>query len=155
MKSTRRFWWFSSLTPTPILRIAQLILCGLFPLGEFCAHAQYTTDREPPGPSSRKTPLVISEIMYHPLVVRSRPNESTEFIEVSNPQPWPENIGGYAIDGSVQYTFPSNTVIAARGSIVVARQPGTIRTNYGIENVLGPWRNANVVRLPLNGGTVA
>src|SRR3954467_3258705 len=95
------------------------------------AIAQFTLDREPVGPSSRKTGLVITEIMYNP---RPVPNLATnltlEFIELFNSKPWQENIGGFAIDGSVHYTFPSNSVLAAGSYLVVARVPELIQSNY-------------------------
>ncbi|SRR6266516_6865880 len=100
--------------------------------------AQYVTDREPIGPSSRKTGLVISEIMYHPRVNPARTNDSTEFVEIYNSQPWEEDLSGFSIDGSVHYAIPSNTVLPAGAYLVVARQPELVQTNYGITNVFGP-----------------
>ena len=41
---------------------------------------------EKPGPSSRRSPLVISEIMYHPPTREDGAN--LEFIEIYNSQPW-------------------------------------------------------------------
>lgn len=105
------------------------------------------------GPSSRKTGLVISEIMYHPRVVTTT-NESLEFIELHNTNPWSENIGGYAITGSVAYVFPTDTVLAAGGYLVLARQPQVVSAHYGLTNVFGPWNNATTSRLPTTQGTV-
>ena len=64
------------------------------------ALAQVSHKHEPLGPSSRKTGQVITEIMYHSRVVTTT-NESLEFIELYNSNPWSENIGGYSITGSV------------------------------------------------------
>ena len=49
--------------------------------------------REPLGPSSRKTPVVFSEIMYKP-AARADSN-NLEFIEIYNSNPWFHDIGGY------------------------------------------------------------
>jgi len=55
----------SFLFATPALAFTLFVFLGGAP-----AHGQstsgFTLDREPPGPSSRKTPLVITEIMYNP-----------------------------------------------------------------------------------------
>ncbi|HMJ63703.1 MAG TPA: lamin tail domain-containing protein, partial [Candidatus Binatia bacterium] len=91
-------------------------------------------DVEPPGPSSRKTGLVISEIMYHPKF-----SNDLEFVEILNANNVPENIGGYRLAGDIAYTFPSNTTLAAGGVLVVARRPALLQAAYGISGVLGPW----------------
>jgi hypothetical protein len=84
---------------------------------------------EPLGPSSRRTGLVISEIHYHP---PERPDgRNLEFIELYNSQEWFEDISGYSISGAVDYTFPSNTLFAARSFIVLAAAPADITTVYG------------------------
>ncbi len=116
--------------------------------------AQYTTDREPIGPSSRKTGLVISEIMYHPQVNPARTNDSLEFVEIYNSQPWVEDLSGFSLDGSVHYAFGPNTLLQAGAYLAVARQPELVQTNYAITNVLGPWDGAATNRLPINRGTV-
>ena len=105
------------------------------------------------GPSSRKTGLVISEIMYHPRVVTTT-NESLEFIELHNTSPWSENIGGYSITGSVAFTFAPGTVLPPDGYLVLARQPQVVLAHYGLTDVVGPWLNAGTSRLPTTQGTV-
>ena len=96
---------------------------------------------EPLGPSSRKTGLAISEIMYHPRTVPGS-IRSLEFVEVFNSQAFWEDIGGYRLTGSIDYTFPTKTVIPAGGFLVVARDPEFVRSHYGITGVLGPWVGA-------------
>ncbi|HEY2951819.1 MAG TPA: lamin tail domain-containing protein [Verrucomicrobiae bacterium] len=108
---------------------------------------------EPLGPSSRKTGLAISEILYHPRTVAGFSN-SLEFIELFNSQAFDERIGGYRISGSVDYLFPTNTVIKSGGFIVVAREPAFVQTYYGLSGVLGPWIGASSNGLPGGSGTV-
>src|SRR5205085_4209479 len=110
-------------------------------------------NREPIGPSSRATGLAITEIMYHP---RNPPgvSNSLEFIELYNSQAFFEKIGGYKISGSVDYTFPSNTVLQAGSFLVVARDPAFVKSYYGIANVVGPWEGAETNNLPNGTGTV-
>lgn len=103
---------------------------------------------EPLGPSSRRTGLVISEIMYHPAARADGKN--LEFIEIFNSEPIFMNLGGYRLTGSIDYTFPSNQVIAAGGFLVVARAPSDVASAYGINGVLGGWTGP----LPGNSGTV-
>src|SRR5262245_62053415 len=92
---------------------------------------------ETPGPCSRRTPLVISELMYHP-PARADSND-LEFVELFNSQLWPEDISGFRLAGAVQYTFPAGTMLAAEGVLVVAADPTAVRNAYGITNVLGPF----------------
>ena len=139
---------FDSRSRVLVLGLLAVLACG-------SAEAQFTLDREPVGPSSRKTGLVITEIMYNPRPVAGlSTNLTLEFVELFNSKPWEENIGGFAIDGSVHYTFASNTVLSAGAYLVVARVPGMIQTNYAITNVVGPWDGATTNRLPTDIGTV-
>jgi Lamin Tail Domain/CotH kinase protein len=123
-------------------------------VGEF-AQAQYSADRELAGPSSRKTGLVITEIMYNP---KPLPGQSTnvtlEFIEVFNSKPWAEDISGFSIDGMVRFVFPANSMLQPGGYLVVARYPGLVQTNYSITNVVGPWIGATTNRLSTERGQV-
>jgi hypothetical protein len=110
---------------------------------------------EPLGQSSRLTPLVISEIMYHPADVFVGTNEAElEFIELANSRGEPENISGYRISGDVDYTFPPGTVIPGGGFLVVARSPADMQAVYGLSGVLGPWDGASTNGLPNDSGTV-
>lgn len=95
------------------------------------------SDFEPIGPSSRRTGLIISEIMYHPT---SRPDgKNLEFVELFNTQPFSEKLGGYRLEGTISYTVPSNLVIRPGSSVVVAQDPAAVRLEYGLTNVLGPY----------------
>lgn len=119
--------------------------------GEFSAQEPtglFREDVEPPGPSSRNTGLVISEIMYHPSPEFG--GEELEFLELFNSQPTFEDIGGYSIQGSLDFTFPEGTTIGAGEYLVIAGKPQAIRNFYGIENVIGGFDDP----LPDNQGTV-
>ncbi|HXG46860.1 MAG TPA: lamin tail domain-containing protein, partial [Methylomirabilota bacterium] len=98
---------------------------------------------EPLGPSSRRTGLVISEIMYHPPEV---PGMNLEYIEIFNGQDYVEDLSGFRIDGDVHFEFPAGTLLPSGGFLVVARDPVSVQNYYGLTGVLGPWRMAtNVV----------
>lgn len=139
---------------TPARCLGLLLWLGTL-LAGLPATSQISLDREPPGPSSRRTGLVITEIMYNPRPVPGlATNLTKEFIELFNSKPWDEDIGGFRITGSVNYLFPSNTVLGAGAYLVVARVPDIIRTNYSITNIFGPWDGAETNRLSTEEGTV-
>ncbi|MBI5385163.1 MAG: lamin tail domain-containing protein [Verrucomicrobia bacterium] len=103
---------------------------------------------EPIGPSSRRTGLAISEIMFHP---RERDDgRKTEFIELFNSNPVPEDLSGYRLCGSVDFTFPPGTLLAGGAFLVVARSPSDLQAVTGIPNVTGPYSGS----LPNSAGTV-
>lgn len=99
---------------------------------------------EPLGQSSRRTSLVISEIMYHPT------NSQLEYVEIFNSRGEPADLSGYQLGGSISYTFPNGTTLPGGGFIVVARSPSDLQNVYGISGVLGPYAS----NLPNASGTV-
>lgn len=103
---------------------------------------------EPMAPCSRKTGLVISEIMYHPPDAWGPTN--LEFIELHNPDLYAEDLSGYQLAGHIQYTFPAGTRLPSGGYVVVARDPAAVEAFYGVRGVLGPYTN----NLPNEGGLV-
>lgn len=103
---------------------------------------------EPLGPSTRRTGLTFSEIMYHPPA--NADGRRTEFIEIYNSNPFFEDISGWRLTGDVDYTFPSNTVVQGNGFLVVAPVPADVQAAYGISGVVGGFTN----NLPNEGGTL-
>ncbi|MFO1512611.1 MAG: lamin tail domain-containing protein, partial [Verrucomicrobiota bacterium] len=103
---------------------------------------------EAPGPSSRRTGLAITEIMYHP--ADRTDGRNLEFIEIYNSNPFQEDLSGYRISGDWNYTFPSGTIIPALGYRVVAPVPTDIQTVYGLGGVLGGFTNS----LPNSSGSI-
>lgn len=96
---------------------------------------------EPPGPSSRTTGLVITEIHYHPATT-GEDSPNLEFVELYNSQQWPEDLGGFRLSGDVDFTFPSGTKIGAGEYLVIAAAPEDVANHYDIQNVFGPWEDA-------------
>ncbi|HZJ14171.1 MAG TPA: lamin tail domain-containing protein, partial [Chthoniobacteraceae bacterium] len=71
--------------------------------------------------------LVFNEVQYHP------PAGQSEWIELRSLQGVDVNIGGWRIEGGVDYTFPAGTVMPGGGYIVIAESPAQI------SGALGPW----------------
>jgi len=107
---------------------------------------------EPIGPCSRRTPLVISEIMYHPAPRADLNN--LEFLEIYNTNPWFQDLSGYQVVGdNMAYTFPAGTALEGGAFLVVAASPPSIQSVYGITNVAGPYLGS--LMLPATGkGTI-
>src|SRR5437762_13226128 len=93
--------------------------------------------REPLGPSSRKTGLVISEIMYKP--APRADGKLLEYVELFNSNPFSEDISGYRLSGDFDFTFPTNTILPGGAFLVVAKSPAAIQRVYSITNVVGPY----------------
>lgn len=103
---------------------------------------------EPLAISSKKTPMIFSEIMPNPAARLDGRN--IEFIEIYNTNPWPEDLTGWRISGDVDFAFTPGTSVPAQGFLVVAAVPTDVQTVFGITGVLGPWTGA----LSNNGGTL-
>src|SRR5437773_3848021 len=108
-----------------------------------------SVNSEPLGPSSRKTGLVISEIMYKP--APRGDGRNLEFIELFNANPFYEDISGYRISGDIDFTFPTNTIVAGGSVLVVAKVPAYPQSGYGMAEVLAPYtgslKTSGTVRL--------
>ncbi|HNQ88878.1 MAG TPA: lamin tail domain-containing protein [Verrucomicrobiota bacterium] len=104
--------------------------------------------REPLGPSSRRTGLVISEIMYHP--ADREDGRNLEYIEIHNTNPFFEDLSGWRLTGEWDYVFPESTVLPGNGFLVVAASPADVEAVYGLTGVLGGVAG----RLANDGGTL-
>ena len=93
------------------------------------------------GPSSRKSPIAFSEIMWKP--APRTDGRNLEFLEIYNSNPWFQDISGYQITcADMNYTFPPNTQISGGSYVCVAAAPGDIQAIYGITNVMGPYNGS-------------
>jgi hypothetical protein len=97
----------------------------------------YRPAPEPPGPSSRRAGVVISEIRYHPAARADGLNG--QFIKVFNSLPWFQDMGGWRISGDVDFTFPTNCSLPSRGYAVIAADPVQFARVTRLTNVLGPF----------------
>ena len=66
------------------------------------------------GPSSRKSAIVFSEIMWKP--APRTDGKNLEYLELYNSNPWFQDISGYQITcADMNYTFPAGTTIPGGG----------------------------------------
>lgn len=95
-----------------ILLLATLLLTGLAAPGR-----------------GQDSALIFNEIQYHPA------NElaETEWIELRSLQAVDVDIGGWRIEGGINFTFPNNYVMPGGGYLVIAAIPGQI------PGALGPF----------------
>lgn len=97
----------------------------------------YRPVREPLGPSSRRTGLVFSEIMYHP--ASRADGKDLEFIEIYNAESIFVDLTGWRLAGAVEYEFPEGLRLPAGGFAVIAADPSGLAGVYGLSGVLGPY----------------
>ncbi len=113
--------------------------------------------KEPAGPSSRATGMIISEIMYDP--PPRADGRNLEFIELHNARSVPEDLSGWRLSAEISYRFPDGFILPAGGTVVVAAAPEDVRAAYGITNALGPYSGAlsnggGIVRLRNNADAI-
>jgi hypothetical protein len=101
------------------------------------AASYYIAKSEATGPSSRNTPLIISEVMYQP--APRGDGRDVRFIELCNTGAAAEDLSGWRISGDVSFAFPAGTTLAAGARLVLAGVPGDVQAAYSITGVLGPW----------------
>ncbi len=90
--------------------------------------------REPLSAASRRTGLVISEIMYHP---KARTDgKQLEYIEIYNSMSIFDDMSGYRLTGDVDFTFPNGTIIQPGQFIVLAKVAADVSSVYGLSGVM-------------------
>lgn len=110
---------------------------GFEPSGALESTASYGPMRQL-TPSSRRSPLIISEIMYHPL--ERTEGKNLEFVELFNTEPVDWDISGFHLEGEIDYTFSAGTILPGRSFAVVAAEPAAIESQYGLTGVYGPYQ---------------
>ncbi len=103
---------------------------------------------EPLGPSSRRTAMIISEIMVDTPSAWGGTN-SLEFVEIYNTGLITEDLTGHRFTGEIDYTFPDGTMLAPGEYMVIAKDPAAAYSFYGV-SCLGPYEG----KLNNGGGTL-
>ncbi len=95
------------------------------------------------GPSVTTAPIVVTEIMYHP-VDEDEDQEFGEFIELFNRSNTPTAVGGWSLTSSkgVKFTFAAGTTLMPKQYAVVARKRATLAMAWGIPeaSLLGDYQ---------------
>jgi len=77
--------------------------------------------------------VVINEILYHP----TSTNVLEEWIELYNTGQTNVDLSGWRLTKGLQFTFPTNTIIAAGGYLVIAADAATFAAKHpGVANVV-------------------
>ncbi|MBP82212.1 MAG: hypothetical protein CMO61_00005, partial [Verrucomicrobiales bacterium] len=79
--------------------------------------------------------VVVNEIHFNPPENPIR----EEFVELYNADKSAADISGWRLSGAIKYSFPEGTTIPAGGFLVVAEDPTTLTSNFGI-TAIGPYR---------------
>ncbi len=156
MKTMTRFIWVFLWTRVRFVTLSNCVLLGL--AGCSTLLADEYGPAEPLGPSSRRTPLVVSEIMYDP-APRSD-GRNLEYLELYNSLPWIQDLSGYRLVGDVDFTFPTNTLLSSNAFLVVAKAASDLQAVYPMTYVVGsyagglPGRSGSIRLEHPNGGVL-
>jgi hypothetical protein len=77
---------------------------------------------------------VINEIHYN----NDDNTVRNEFVELHNPDSIEVDLSGWQLDGAVRFLFPADVKIPPGGYLVIAEDPATISSEFGI-NAIGPY----------------
>jgi len=72
--------------------------------------------------TAASSPLVISEIMYHP-VLEDGFEDLHEFVELYNREDKARPLRGWKFSKGIEFTFPDDATIPAHGYVVIAKSP--------------------------------
>jgi hypothetical protein len=78
--------------------------------------------------------IVINEVHYEPTDVATL----TEFVELHNSGTNAVDLGGWSFSDGISFLFPSNTLLASGGYVVVDENPGALNARFGVA-ALGPF----------------
>lgn len=92
--------------------------------------------------SLKSLAVVINEIHYD----ESDKTQRAEFIELYNPSDRSIDLSGFSFTSGVSFLFPTGTIIAAKGYLVIAEDPDTAVAKFGISRPLGPFANGTSLR---------
>jgi hypothetical protein len=101
--------------------------------------------------SAARAQVVISEIHYHPLEVPAFNTDGTpfldltddvhEFVEIQNTGASTVDLSGWTLAGGINYTFPTNAILAPGAFRVIAKNPTRLAIVYLLiaSDLLGPY----------------
>src|SRR5205085_2661600 len=102
------------------------VATGRWPDG---ANDFYRLSAKTPGTNnapSLLSDIVINELMYKPI----SGNDADQYIELYNRSSHTVNLGGWTLSDAASFAFPSNTLLAPDGYLVVASDAAHLRATY-------------------------
>ena len=75
-------------------------------------------------------PLVVTEIMYHPLPYGAWTSDDLEFIELKNLGTNALNLAGLSFTAGISFTFPSGSLLNPGGFFVLVRNAAAFQSRY-------------------------
>ena len=82
--------------------------------------------------------IVINEIMYNPASDLGN-DEFFEYLELFNNDEIIADLSSWSFSQGIEYIFPDGTIIEPGEYLVIASNPDSIMSFYGIDNVVGPF----------------
>lgn len=104
------------------------VSAGRYPNGAEEFHPLRTRTPAAANDAIRVHDIVINEIMYRPVTG----NDDDEFVELYNKGTNSVNLAGWRFVSGIDFTFPSNAVIAPDAYLVVSANAARMLTNYPI-----------------------
>lgn len=86
------------------------------------------------GVTELQAAVIINEINYEP----TDKTELTEFIELYNAGAEAVNLGGWRIQGGIEFSFPSEMILGPESFLVVSQNPAQMAAIYAVDS-LGPY----------------
>ena len=136
--------WGQSVTIGARMGQFSLFVSGLAPVTTHYFRCRATnvagTSWAPGTESFTTTDLLASTIVINEIHYDHEPKtERGEFVEIYNPSDSPVVLTGWQFNGAIDFDFPSGTEIPANGFLVVAENPATMNSAFGVSNALGPY----------------
>ncbi len=90
-----------------------------------------------PAPRAAAAPwVVITEVHYAPLE-----GDAGEFIEIMSREPPRADLGGWTLEGDIEFRLPAETILLPGEPLVVAAHPAALSARFpGLKRVAGPYK---------------
>ncbi len=95
--------------------------------------------QESGGRDQESEAVLITEIMFHPYHAAHTPEDiSAEYLELFNPAEQAVDLDAWRLTGGIDFVFPADTVISAKGHLVVAADVSSFARHYpDVKGVIG------------------
>ena len=116
-----------------VFSLGSALLLGAFSLARGAtANADFS---QPDTTTAADSVVTFNEIMYHP----GEGMPAVEWVELFNAMSVDVELSDWQIEGGIEFRFPTNTILAAGGYVVVASDPSALQAATGATNLFGPF----------------